>query len=74
MSEPLQKKRKTVIDNDENDEDSATSDVSFPFYPTPSASHFTIELAKIWSKLLLIMGPLVSGYLTIISKNDFPYV
>ena len=49
MSEPLQKKRKTVTNNDENGEDSATFDVSFPFYSTPSASHFTIELAKIGS-------------------------
>ena len=32
MSEPLQKKRKTMIDYDEDDEDSDASDVSFNFY------------------------------------------
>ena len=32
MSEPLQKKRKTMIDYDEDDEDSDASEVSFTFY------------------------------------------
>ena len=51
MSEPLKKKKKTMIDYDE---DSDASDVSFSFLSHPLPTLFTIELVKIWSKLLKI--------------------